>query len=112
MRKYKVLIYGRNFRLPFVESKRTKIKITGFYTWRCVFAHNEVEAEFKAIDLIRQDSQLRRSLKNSPSDRPIMQVEELLEVKSFSPIKKGGTGYAFFHGRGSGKPRKLRLAKG
>ena len=106
MKKYLVLVYGRNFRLPFVERRRTRVKLTGFYTTRCVTASGPVEAEYKAMDLIRGDSKLNRSVRNSRLNPPVMYAMEIREVESFAPFKPPGGGYAFFHGRGAGRPRR------
>lgn len=110
MKKYLVLVYGRNFRLPIRARRRTVLKLTGFYTTRCVVASDSVQAEYKAVDLIRRDAKLRRSVRNSRADPPIMHAVEIREVDTFAPLKPPGTGYAFFHGRGAGRPRTLKLA--
>jgi hypothetical protein len=104
-RKYLVRVYGRNFRLPWVERKRTVVKLTGFYTTRCVVASTSLAAEHKAIELIRGDEKLRKSRRNSRTDLPIMYANDIREVASCAPLKPPGTGYVFFHGRGAGRPR-------
>ena len=104
-KKYLVRVYGRNFRLPWVERNRTVVKLTGFYTTRCVVASTPLAAENTAIDLIRGDEKLRKSIRNSRTDPPIMYANEIREVTSFAPLKPPGTGYVFFHGRGAGRPR-------
>jgi hypothetical protein len=111
MPKYLVLVYGRNFRFPFHERRTTVIKLTGFYTTRCVVASGPVEAEYKAMDIIRRDSKLRRSVRNPRTDPPIMHALEVRQVESFAPLKAPGTGYVFFHGRGAGRPRTMKLAR-
>ena len=110
-KKYAVTVYGRNFRLLWEERKKTVTKLTGFYTTRYVEASDSVDAEYKAIDLIRGDARLRRSVRNAPGDPPIMDVVRIRDVDSFSPFKKAGQGFAFFHGRGAGRPRTLKLAR-
>lgn len=107
-KKYLVMVYGRNFRLAWQERRRTVTKITGFYTTRCVVAADPADAERQAIELIRADSKLRRSVRNSPSDPPLMFVDEIREVDTFAPLKAPGGGYVFFQGRGAGRPRTAR----
>ena len=107
-KKYLVRVHGRNFRLAWQERRRSVTKITGFYTTRCVVAANPADAERQAIDLIRQDSKLRRSVKNSPANPPLMFTIDIVEVDTFAPLKPPGTGYLFFHGRGAGRPRTAR----
>jgi hypothetical protein len=109
MKKYRVLVKGRNFRLLFQERRKTVTKITGFYTTRCVVASDPVAAELRAVDLIRRDSKLKQSVRNSRADPPIMDVIEIEEVEAFAPLKPPGTGYVFFHGRGAGRPRAIRV---
>lgn len=111
MKKFLVVVYGRNFRLPFVERRRTVVRLTGFYTTRCVVASGPVEAENRAMDLIRNDPKLKRSVRNSRLDHPLMQAMEVREVDSFAPLKPPGSGYAFFHGRGAGRPRATVRAR-
>ena len=107
-KKYLVLVHGRNFRLAWQERRRSVTKITGFYTTRCVVAADPADAERQAIELIRTDSKLRRSVRNSSTDPPLMFVNEIREVDSFAPLRAPGSGYAFFHGRGAGRPRAER----
>ena len=71
-------------------------------------AVNPADAERQAIDLIRQDSKLRRSVKHSPANPPLMFTVDIAEVDRFAPLKPPGTGYLFFHGRGAGRPRTGR----
>lgn len=101
-------VHGRNFRLSWQERRTSVTRITGFYTTRCVVAANPADAERQAIDLIRQDSNLRRSVKNSPTNPPLMFTVDIVEVDTFAPLKPPGTGYVFFHGRGAGRPRTAR----
>ena len=88
-----------------MERRRTVVKLTGFYTTRCVSASDPIKAEYKAMELIRRDPKLRRSVWNARTDPPMMHAAEVREVESFAPLKPPGTGYAFFHGRGAGRPR-------
>ena len=110
-KRYVVTVYGRNFRLLWQKRKKTVTKLTGFYTRRYVEASDSVAAEYKAIDLIRGDSRLRRSIRNTQRDPPIMTVVAIRQVDSFLPFKRAGKGFAFFHGRGAGRPRTLKLAR-
>ena len=45
MKKYLVLVYGRNFRISIQGRRGTAIKLTGFYTTRCVAANDSIDAE-------------------------------------------------------------------
>jgi hypothetical protein len=108
--RYRVLVYGRNFRLAFEERRRTVVKQTGFYTWRNVVAGSAREAEYKAMRMIRGDERLRKSVRNARTDPPIMDAVEIERLKRGTPFSRSGTGYCFFHGKGAGRPRSLTLA--
>ena len=108
--KYLVLVYGRNFKLPMEERRKTIVRLTGFYTTRCVSATDAVDAEYKAMALIRHDHKLKRLVRNPRTNPPIMHAVEIRQVTSFAPLKPPGSGYVFFHGRGAGRPRSLALA--
>ena len=112
MKRYLVLVYGRNFRIPFGQGRRTVVKLTGFTTTRCVMARNSVAAELEAIDLVRRDPKLQRSARNSRTDPPLLRVIRIQEVDTFAPLKPPGTGYVFFHGRGAGRPRSTKSRSG
>lgn len=111
LRKFAILVYGRNFRLLFRTRGKEKVRLTGFYTWRCVRAYDPIEAERRAIDLIRKDRSLRENLRNPKGDPPLMYAEEKNEVQSFVPLRERGGAFVFFHGRGAGRPRRLTLAR-
>ena len=104
-RRYRVLVYGRNFRLAFVEGRRTVVRQTGFYTWRNVVAANSLRAEYKAVELMRDDARLRRGVRNARTNPPIVRVLEIERLGPGTRLSKAGTGYAFFHGKGAGRPR-------
>jgi hypothetical protein len=107
--KFKVLVRGSNFRLQTEERGKSVIRQTGFYVWRCVHASDPVDAEYKAVEMVRLDPGIRNLVSNSPADPPLMFVEEIHQVESFEPLYEPGSGYTFFHGRGAGAPRKMRV---
>jgi hypothetical protein len=103
MKNYRVVVYGRNFRLLWQEGRRdARSRMTGFFATRFVRAANPRNAELRAMDLIRSDKELREAVQNLPSNPPIMFADSIVEVRSF---RGGGKGYTFFHGRGAGRPR-------
>lgn len=110
--RYRVFVYGRNFRLVFLEGRCTVVKLTGFHTWRNVIAADAREAELKAMDLIRGDRRLRKGVRNARTDPPIMNTVDIVRLEPGQAFSKAGTGYVFFHGRGAGRPRSLSLAPG
>lgn len=60
------------------------------------------------MDAMRADSKLRKSVRNHEGDPPLMFAVEVEELAS--PPAQQGTGFAFFHGRGSGRPRRVTPA--
>lgn len=87
-RKYRVLIHGRNFLL----SLDGKVRKTGFYTTRFVEAQDAERAEVAAIELIKSDPKLLDIVLNKREDGPVMNVEEIEEIKTLRPQ----AGYAFY----------------
>jgi hypothetical protein len=76
MKKYRVLINGRNFILDMEGDTRP----AGFYTTRFVEAANPEDAELAAVDAVRQDEDLRARVRNPPDDPPMLYAEEIEEV--------------------------------
>ena len=106
---YQILVYGRNFLLAWEDGDSGAAQLTGFYTTRFVTAADPADAEYQAMASIRADQALRAALRNPRTDPPIMVAEEIEELASLPP-EAPGTGYAFFHGRGAGRPRDIALA--
>src|SRR6266542_154074 len=75
MKKYSVLVRGENFLIK-VEGEDQKL---GFYTTAFVEAKDEDEASKKAVDLLRDDQEFKRSVSNDQSDPPLMFVDEIAE---------------------------------
>ena len=92
MKKYKILLQGNNFLLKLDGNKN----IFGFYTTRYVEAENLKDAENIAIELIRNDHELRQSVLNKKNDPPIIFVDEIDELENFKGVKTPGKGYSFF----------------
>ena len=92
MKKYKVLVRGENF-LMNVDGEDQKL---GFYTTAFVEAQDEEEAEQRAIGLLRDDREFRRSVLNEQSDAPMMFADEMHEVESFEGLHLPRTGFSFF----------------
>jgi hypothetical protein len=92
MKKYKVLVRGENFLINF-EDKDQKL---GFYTTVFVEGKDEEQAEQRAIALLRNDKEFRRSVLNEQSDAPMMFVDEIDELGSFDGVNLPRTGFSFF----------------
>jgi hypothetical protein len=92
MKKYRLLLNGRNF-LMRVDGR---LERSGFYTTRIVTASSPEEAEKLAIDLIRNDSSLRASVLNEPSNPPIIYVDEYAELEGEESADGPNAGYTFY----------------
>jgi hypothetical protein len=86
---YRVNIHGKNF---LIEMDGV-IDKWGFYTFRDVMAANPEDAEFAAIQMLREHQRLRGIIKNSVDDPPMMHLEELTEIEVPNPIEPGLTWY-------------------
>lgn len=93
MKKYKVLMEGRNF-LLLMDGKEQRV---GFYTTRWVEAANPEEAELKAAAAIKADPRLKSSVKNPKNDPPMLHLTEMSEVEA---IERPGAGFTFYPDNG------------
>ena len=91
MKKYKVLIEGRNLLLN-VDGQEQKI---GFFTTRWIEANNANDAEKFAIENIRNDPKIKNNILNFKTDPPFMHASEVEEV-NFLSGKETNTGFVFF----------------
>ena len=72
-------------------------KIMGFYTTRFVEAETPEKAEDLAVQQVRGDDKLRKTVINDKSDPPMIYAEEIVMLETFEGIKLPGTGYTFFY---------------
>ncbi len=92
MQKYRVLIRGRNL-LTAVDGVRQRL---GFYTNVFIEALSPTDAESRAIDLMRDDVDLREAAFN-PLDDPVrFSAEEVIEIDSFAGLRLPRTGLSVF----------------
>jgi hypothetical protein len=92
MQKYRVLIHGQNL-LTEIESIRKRV---GFYTDVFVEAFASSDAEARALDVIREDAQLRGIALNAADDSLRLLVEEVHEIESFDGVRLPRTGLALY----------------
>ena len=91
MPKYRVQIDAKNF-LVNMDGATAKY---GFITYRFVDAPDPVAAENSAVQMIRDDQELRDLVLNDKNDPPVMDVEEIAEIESAdaSPEQPGRVWY-------------------
>ena len=92
MKKYQVLLEGKNFLIEY----EGKLQKHGFYTTRYIEAENPEEAELKAVEAIKSDKKLIESVKNYRADAPMIYLEEISELETFENVKPPGSGYSFY----------------
>ena len=97
MKKYKVLVRGENFLIN-LEGEDQKL---GFFTTAFVEGQDEEQAEQRAMALLRNDKEFRRSVLNEQSDAPMMFVDEIDELQSFEGVNLPRTGFSFFPEEGN-----------
>lgn len=83
MPKYRVQLDASNLLVDF-DGSTAKY---GFITFRYVEADDPTSAENAAVQLLRDDQDLRAILQNNPSDPPVMDVIEIAELESFDGVE-------------------------
>jgi hypothetical protein len=91
MALFRVFLRGTNFLLE-VDGKST---LLGFYATRFVEAANREGAELLAIDLIRNDDWLQKSVSNDRSDPPMLFADEIEEIDK-GGVNEMPSGFSFF----------------
>ena len=92
MKKYQLFLNGRNFLIN-MEGKPQR---HGFYTTRWVEAENPDDAELKAVENIKADSELKKCVLNDKDDPPMIYLEEIYELDSFNGVNPPGKGFSFY----------------
>ena len=116
MKRWRVLINGTNFRMPFElpksrrkgfyrvspadESDVPQVRRMGFYTEVFVLARSPREAESRAVEVLRRDKGLREAVRNAQDDPPRLFADEIQELTSFRGCHRPRTGLAFYTERG------------
>lgn len=88
--KYGVRLVGENYEV-LLEGQH---QLLGFYTTRFVKAASPEEAEIKAVDLVRRDSQLNEIMVSEPQQSATLSVDEMWRESWWKRL--GGKGYSFF----------------
>lgn len=93
MKFYQVFIEGSNFLLKSGNDSGLK---QGFKTIRLINAENEEDAEKMAIEKMREENFLKRSVLNKREDPPLLYVNQVTEIekKEFNPLAEAIQFYA------------------
>jgi hypothetical protein len=97
MKKYRILINGRNFILDMGDG----VAKHGFYTTRFVEASDSDDAEFKAMASIRKRDDIKPMLRNAAGDLPMLYAEEIQEIESFEGVENLEQGFAWYREGGN-----------
>jgi hypothetical protein len=93
MKKFKVLIQGKNYLMREPGNSPRKF---GFYTTALVEARTAERAKAAAVILLQNDSELADACENDASDPPVIEIESVEEVLSFDGCTLPRTGLALF----------------
>lgn len=85
MKKYRVMINGRNFLIDLGQG----LTKHGFYTTRFVEASNPHDAEIKAVASLRQWDEVKALVKNKKDDPPMLYADEIVELTTFDGVNRG-----------------------
>jgi hypothetical protein len=91
MSKYRVRLNRQNFLLILDDS----LKKYGFYATRDVEAKSFEDARLKAVDMIRNETELVESTRNQLNDSPSLFVDEIRLLADDEEILKN-SGYSFY----------------
>ena len=92
MNDYQVLIHGKNF----LVSKDSISSKHGFYTNIYVRAENERQAELAAVEVLRINESLRKSVQNREDDPPRVFAEEIQEISNYDNIQPKQQGITWY----------------
>ncbi len=82
---YRVQLHGRNFLIEMGGS----VAKHGFYVDRDVEADGPEDAEYKAVQKIREHPGLRSAKMNALDDPPMIHLESIREIDEISQIEAG-----------------------
>ncbi len=92
MKKYRVMLEGRNFLIE-MDGKIGKY---GFYQIFFLEAASPADAENAAVQKVRNNPDLRAAVRNPQEHPPTMHVEELEEVAEFPTDCRPETGRGWY----------------
>lgn len=97
-----VTLHGKNFEIE-IDGKAQRL---GFFTTRWVEAADPEKAELKAVELVKTDKSLVKSVRNEKDNPPMIYLSELSEIDSFDGVNIPGAGYSFYPDKDN-KSRRL-----
>jgi hypothetical protein len=95
MPKYRAFVHGVNFHMHLSDAK--EVERLGFYTNVFVEAESVAAAELVAVDVLRDDPDLRQGVLNPRDDPPRLFVEEIKEIADWpADTARPRTGLALY----------------
>jgi len=93
MKKYRLILEGRNFIMDMGEGA----KKMGFFTTRFVKAHDLETAEKMAVERIKSDPSLKGVISDDKSDPPMIYLDQYSEIGWFEFMRRQpGVGFTFY----------------
>ncbi len=92
MKKYRILLHGRNCQIR-IEGK---IRKQGFFQTLLIDAETPRQAELLAISKVHHDDELRRILRNPESDPPKLRMDTIWELDILDDPGAVKTGRTFY----------------
>ena len=92
MQKYLVTVHGENL-LAKVEGVQQKF---GFVTNVSIEGFTQPDAEARAIELVREDNEIRDMALNTKDDPFTLSTVEAIEIETFDVDETPRTGFAFY----------------
>jgi len=94
MKKFRAFIHGKNFAIR--EDDRSEPHVRGFYTTVYVEAVDCPAAECAAVEVLRNDKELRATTCNDQSSPPTLDVEQIQELSSFDGVRLPREPFVFY----------------
>jgi hypothetical protein len=89
---FEVRVNSRNFLIE----REGLLEMHGFFTNVYLEAENEEEAENRAMDILRNNETLRKSVRNEKTDPPIMHLDEITEISNYDEIEPKSQGLIWY----------------
>lgn len=93
MKKFAVIIHGRNFLIQDVEDKFPGLR--EFYIHAYPEAETAEAAAGLALELVRELMKARKMVRNAPENAPVLEIDECVEVAEWPECTRPLSGFVF-----------------
>lgn len=91
LKRFYVLLHGKNFKIPVNGTD----KPVSFFTTRYIYSSDEDYAKEKAIAMVFKEPRIKSCL-NTKDDIPVLSIKEIKEVHFMTAILRQPKGYSFY----------------